>query len=52
MKKFLLVITLVFIASTMGCSYLFPDQSKALTEEKQLAELKTQNSLINEFLTF
>lgn len=48
MKTFLLVVTLVFIASIMGCSYLFPNQSKALTEEAQLEESKKENTLLGE----
>ena len=53
MKKFLIVfIIAVLMFSAIGCSgcteWLFPQQSKAMTEQEQLFELKRQNKLLED----
>lgn len=52
---FLIVAILcITVISTSGCSYIFPSQSKALSEEAQLKESKEQTRLIvyqNELLS-
>jgi|GEM_PF-3852612 len=47
-KGAIFVILLVAISGMQSCSYFTPQVSKALSEEKRLAEMKKQSDLMQE----